>query len=430
MDLNNDPVDHIDEKDLGEHIHALVRRLYPICRSITGDGLRKTLRIINSYAALEIREVPSGSRAYDWQIPREWNVRDAYIRDSLGNRVVDFKKNNLHLMGYSVPVNKKAKREELLGHLHTMPEHPDWIPYRYSYYKDDWGFCLSDNALKALNEPEYDVYIDSTLENGHLSYGEAYFPGTSSDEILFSAHACHPSLCNDNLSGLAIAAYLARTIGSKKHRYSYRFLFLPTTIGPLAWLSRNEDKLSRIKHGLVLACLGDAGISTYQESRIGNADTDRAMVVALRDSGTPFNVRPFTPYGYDQRQYCSPGFNLPVGCIMRSPNGCYPEYHTSADNLDFVQPAPLADSFSKILATINVLENDYKYLNLRPKGEPQLGRRGLFDKAAELGLMWILNYSDGHHSLLDIAEISGHRFTFLKEGADALVETGLIKQIS
>jgi aminopeptidase-like protein len=413
---------------VGRDMHQFIAELYPICRSITGDGLRETLRRIGEHIPLNVQEVASGTQVFDWTVPKEWNIRDAYIKDSRGKRVVDFKRSNLHLVNYSVPVHKTMSLEELKPYLHTLPEHPDWIPYRSSYYKDTWGFCLSHRQFVALADENYEVCIDSSLEDGHLTYGDSYLPGESRDEVLISSHVCHPSLCNDNLSGISLAVFLAKHLQSCSHRYSYRFLFAPTTIGSIAWLAKNEAQASGIKHGLVLACIGDAGKMTYKKSRRGNAEVDRAVCNVLKHGGGDFEINDFSPWGYDERQFCSPGFNLPMGCLMRTPNGRFPEYHTSADNLEFVQPEYLEDSYRKCLSILDVLENNRAYLNQNPKCEPRLGKRGLYGvlgskaqvESHELALLWVLNFSDGDHDLLSIAEKSGLQFSLIRTAAEAL----------
>ena len=417
-----------------EEILALMLRLFPICRSITGNGVRETLGILSELIPLEIHEVPSGTKAFDWIVPREWNIRDAWIKNSRGERVVDFRKSNLHVLGYSVPVRKNVSLTELKQHLFTLPEHPDWIPYRTSYYSENWGFCLSHNQLLALNDEQYEICVDSTLNEGSLTYGELLLQGETDEEVLISTHVCHPSLANDNVAGLAIAAFLARDLSRRACRYSYRFLFTPGTIGSIVWLSRNQEEVSRIRHGLVLACLADSGRSTYKKSRRGNAEIDRAVVQVLRDSGTPFNVQEFSPYGYDERQFCSPGFNLPVGCFMRTPYGQYSEYHTSADNLGLIDPLALSDSFQKCFAIFDLLEKNRRYLNQCSKCEPQLGRRGLYGsvggatntKTWEMALLWVLNLSDGCSSLLDIAERSGMDFDIIRRAAERLRDSDLL----
>jgi aminopeptidase-like protein len=423
--------------DVGTRAYALIRDLYPICRSITGNGLRQTLQRIQREIPIEIHEVPTGTQVLDWTVPKEWNIRSAYIATTRGEKVIDFANHSLHILNYSCPITKRVTREELQEHLFTLPKYPDWIPYRTSYYKENWGFCLSDNQAKLLTDAEYDVVIDSSLEDGALSYGELLLPGESDEEVLISTHSCHPSLCNDNLSGVAVATYIAALLGSAKRRYSYRFLFIPGTIGSITWLARNEDKVAQIRHGMVLACVGDPGAFHYKQSRQRDAEIDRVVEYYLQASGFPYKVREFSPYGYDERQYCSPGFNLPVGCFSRTPHGAFPEYHTSADNLDFVSPEALARSLKAILGILGILEGNRTYLNTNPKGEPQLGKRGLYRVMGgmpdagkrEMAMLWVLNQSDGFNSLLDIAARANLPFALIADVAGALVEAGLLTEV-
>jgi aminopeptidase-like protein len=424
--------------DIGSEIYQLISDAYPICRSITGNGVRETLELLKKQIPLAVHEVPSGTAVFDWTVPKEWNIRDAYIKNSNGEKIVDFRKCNLHVVSYSAPIKKKITLDELKAHAFTLPEHPDWIPYRTSYYKENWGFCLSHNQLAALTDGEYEVLIDSTLQDGHLSYGEYFIKGQMEEEVLISTHVCHPSLGNDNLSGVALAVLVAKHLSQLSLRYSYRFLFTPGTIGSITWLSLNEAQVSRIKHGLVLACVGDSGKVTYKRSRQGDAEIDRAVIQILKNTGDSYDICDFTPYGYDERQFCSPGFNLPVGCFMRTPHGQFPEYHTSADDLRFVQPRCLADSFVKFWSVMQILEQNRIYLNLNPKCEPQLGKRGLYGeiggqaegKVRDLAILWVLNLSDGKHSLLDIAEKSELKFDIIRNAADALVEHDLLAEIA
>ena len=419
-------------------MYRLVEELFPICRSITGDGLRATLRRIQQEIPVAIHEVPSGTAAFDWTVPREWNIRDAYVKNAAGERVIDFRNSNLHVVNYSIPVRRTMRLAELREHLHTLPDRPDWIPYRTSYYKETWGFCLSQRQFDALPDGDYEVCIDSTLENGSLSYGELLLRGESPAEILISCHACHPSLANDNLSGIAVAVALAKELSSEPHRYSYRFVFIPGTIGAIAWLSRNEDVVPRIEHGLVLAGVGDPGKFTYKRSRRASAEIDRIVAHVFAKSGAETQIFDFSPYGYDERQYCSPGFNLAVGRFSRSPHGTFPEYHTSADNLDFVKPTALADSLAMCRKILHALEGNRRYQNLNPKCEPQLGKRGLYRAigghadagAKEMAMLWVLNLSDGQHALLDIAERSGLPFDAIQFAAQTLVENGLLRECS
>ena len=414
-------------------MHALIAELYPICRSITGQGVRDSLQILQRHIPLTICEVPSGTKVLDWEIPREWNIRDAYIKNSRGERVVDFRQNNLHVLNYSAPVARTMPLAELKPHLFSLPDRPGCIPYRTSYYSEAWGFCLSQDQLLALSDDRYEVCIDSTLAAGSLTYAECAIPGASADEVLISCHICHPSLCNDNLSGISVAVFLAKELLKRQRRYSYRFLFIPGTIGSIAWLARNRDTAERIKHGLVLTCIGDAGAFHYKKSRRGAADIDRAVAHVLAQQPVAHEILDFMPYGYDERQYCSPGFNLPVGCLMRSVWDQFPEYHTSADNLDFVKPAALAESLEIVLGVSDLLEGNRTYRNTSPYGEPALGRRGLYRttgggamSAQNLALLWVLNQSDGGHSLLDIAERSGLAFPVIQEAAQSLLAAGLL----
>jgi aminopeptidase-like protein len=425
--------------DVGAAMYDLMETLYPICRSITGQGVRKTLAILGRCIPIEVTEIPTGRPVLDWTVPKEWNIRDAYIKDAAGRRVVDFRKSNLHVVSYSVPVRARMTLAQLRSHLHTLPEQPDWIPYRTSYYSEQWGFCLRHRDLLALEDGEYEVVIDSTLAPGHLTYGEYVLPGDSADEVLISCHVCHPSLANDNLSGIALAIELARTLAQRRQRrYTYRFLFVPGTIGSITWLALNPEAVKRIRHGLVAVCVGDAGGFFYKRSRRGDAEIDAAAEHVLAHSGQPFELIDFYPYGYDERQYCSPGFNLPVGSLSRSTHARYPEYHTSADDLAFVRPEHLAASLDIYTAVVDVLEGNRRYGNLSPYGEPQLGRRGLYRalgattdrKTEEMALFWTLNQSDGSHTLLDIARRARLPFAHIRRAADALERAGLLAELN
>jgi aminopeptidase-like protein len=419
----------------GERMQAFASELYPLCRSLTGDGVRSTLRAIGQRMPLTMHEVASGTPVLDWTVPEEWNIRDAYIATAGGRRVVDFRASNLHVVGYSEPVRAEMTLADLRPHLHTLPEQPDLIPYRTSYYNRTWGFCLPQRRLDELDdEGPYEVVIDSTLAAGSLTYGEYLLAGESEKEVLLVTHVCHPSLANDNLSGIALLTELATALTDQPRHLSYRFLFIPATIGSIAWLARNEENLARIVAGLVVACVGDPAPITYKRSRRGQALVDRAgaHVVLQEDRG---RVLDFKPWGWDERQFNSPGFDLPVGCLTRSLEGEFPEYHSSADNLDFIRPEYLEGSLHAALAIIDVLERDGAYLNLLPKGEPQLGKRGLYrgvggsgPAVEQLALLWVLNQSDGTHSLLDIAERSELPFAEIRRAAEALLEANLLAE--
>jgi aminopeptidase-like protein len=328
------------------------------------------------------------------------------------------------------------KWRELRSHVFSLPDRPEWIPYRTAFFEDAWGFCVPHalfEKLETRTDEEYEVSIDTSLEDGSLTYGEVSVPGETSEEVLIWAHVCHPSLANDNLSGIAVATFLADHVRRlPRRRYSYRFAFGPATIGAITWLSRNEERVRNVKHGLVLTLLGDRGGFTYKRSRRGSAQIDRVIAHVLRDSGEEWELRDFSPLGYDERQFCSPGFDLPMGCLMRTANGEFPEYHTSADDLGLVDPASLAKSYGVCTKVIEALEHDQVYVNQNPKCEPRLGSRGLYrgfgcgGNALQEAVLWILNLADGSHSLLEIAERSGMAFSLLKEAADSLLSHALI----
>ena len=426
----------LDTEATGAEMFRFIAELFPICRSITGNGLRETLQRIGKRIPLELHEIPSGTQVFDWTVPKEWNIRDAYIRDPKGQRVVDFRDHNLHVVSYSAPVDMTISLSQLREHLYTLPDQPDLIPYRTSYYTETWGFCMQENRLRELPDGEYTVRIDSSLESGSLTYAECYLAGEIDDEVLISCHCCHPSIANDNLSGIALATQLADHLRGAHLRHSYRFLFIPATIGSVAWLALNEDRVSRIKAGLVVTSVGDPGSPTYKRSRQGDSLIDRAAVHVLRHSGEPHRLLDFSPYGYDERQYGSPGFDLAVGSLMRTPNNEYPQYHTSGDDLEFIRAEALADSLRLYLQVLDILENNGVFLNLSPKGEPQLGRRGLYPSTGAQGVgpelmarLWVLNLSDGRHSLLDIAERAEIPFSAVRDAAEVLVEARLLEEI-
>jgi aminopeptidase-like protein len=426
----------------GPGMYRLIEELFPVCRSVTGDGVRQTLRVVERLLAscgpLELVEVSSGTPVLDWTVPPEWNVRDAYVADATGRRVIDFRRSNLHLVSYSVPVRVRLPLVALRPHLHTLPEHPDWIPYRTSYYEEAWGFCLSQRQLDSLPDGEYEAVVDTSLSPGHLTYGELVLPGESEDEILISTHVCHPSLADDNLSGIAVSVYLARELAARPHRrYTLRFLYAPGTIGAIAWLARNRDCAGRIKHGLTLTCLGDSHAFTYKRTLSGGSEIDRAAAHVLAHSGYPHQTVDFFPYGYDERQYNSPGFRLPVGSLMRGRHGQFPEYHTSADNLSFVAAERLAESSTVVAGIVDLIEANRRYRNLCPYGEPQLGRRGLYRALGgtdipnlQFAMLWALCLSDGEHTLLDIAERAALPFPSLRAAADLLERHGLLEVVA
>ena len=466
----------LDRAAAGRSMADFAAELYPVRRSLTGNGVRETLERIGRRIPLDMHELATGTPVLDWTVPREWNAREAWIRDPAGRRIVDFADHNLHLVGYSAPVHRRMTLERLRPHLHSLPEQPDLIPYRTSYYEETWGFCLPHRLLQSLPPGEYEVLVDASLEDGSMTWGECLLPGSSTEEVLVSSHVCHPQLANDNVSGIAVAVHLARTLATASaRRYSYRFLFAPGGIGAIAWLARNRERLDSFRHGLIAANLGDSGPFHYKKSRRGDREIDRAVATALGELGEELVTEDFFPFGYDERQYCSPGFDLPVGVLTRTPWGKYPEYHTSADDLGFIGTDALAGSLAAYLATAAVLEEglaasapspaaaegdrrsavrsgsddrsaqprprrpagDRRYLNLEPFGEPQLGRRGLYGglggagrKDFEIAMLWVLNQSDGEHSLSDIAERSGLPSGVVDEAADALRQAGLLEEVA
>jgi aminopeptidase-like protein len=421
----------------GAELMELIQELYPICRSITGAGVRDTLAVLGRHVPLQVTEVPSGTPVLDWVVPREWNIRDAWIKNAAGERVVDFRACNLHVVSYSVPVERRLSLEELRPHLHTLPQQPDAIPYRTSYYDESWGFCLSQRQLDELPDGQYEVCIDSTLEPGSLTYGQVLVPGLTDDEILISTHVCHPSLCDDNLSGVCVALLLARELlRAPRGRYTLRFLFAPGTIGAITFLAQHRESTRRVKHGLTLTCLGDAHPFTFKRTFAGNSSVDRAARLVLNASGHPHQLIDFFPYGYDERQYNSPGFRLAVGSLMRGRHGQFAEYHTSLDNPSFVSAERLSESYGVLRDLLEVLQNDVTYRSLQPFGEPQLGKRGLYRALGgsdvpglQFAMLWVLSMADGQHSLIDIAERSNLDFRALHVAARLLVEHDLLEEV-
>lgn len=416
-------------------------RLWPICRSITGDGVRQSLEILREVIPLETHEVRTGTRVFDWEIPREWNIHDAYISAPDGRKIADFQKNNLHVVNYSSPVDLRMGFDELNTHLHTSDVDADAVPYVTSYYKESWGFCISQNTLDSMpRQGEYRVLIDSTLEDGSLTYGDLLLPGDSSEEILLSTYICHPSMANNELSGPLVTAFLYEAIRAMPSRhYSYRFVFCPETIGAIAYLAENGDVLSeRVRGGYVVTCAGNDAPFTYKRSRRGDADSDRiAEYVLQRKASRPGRLVDFFPVGSDERQYCSPGFDLPVGSMMRSMYRTYPEYHTSLDNKAFISFEAMAGSVDLYHEMIGIFEANRKYRSTNPFCEPQLGKRGLYsavgakEKPEHIkAIMWVLSLADGSVDLLDIAGRSGLDFDIVAAASDTLVEHGLLEPVN
>jgi aminopeptidase-like protein len=414
----------------------VMREILPLCRSITGDGVRQTLDILGRVAPLQRFEVPSGTPVFDWEVPPEWNVREAYVVGPGGDRIIDFRRHSLHLLNYSVPIRARMPLAELRPHLYSIPERPDWIPYRTSYWREHWGFCLPHRQLESLPEGEYEVVIDSSLAHGSLTYAECRIPGVLDDEVLVSTHICHPGLANDNASGMAVAALLAAELVRSRPRLSYRVLFNPVTIGSMAWLLRNESAARALRGGLVIGLLGGPGPLTYKRSRRGTTEVDAIASAAVRELDPAAHVVDFSPYGYDERQFCSPGFDLPVGRLTRAPNGEYAEYHTSADNMELINPDALAQSVSAIARILGRIDSNNRLRSRLQYGEPRLGKRGLFrstggknPQAFEYALLWILNQADGTHGLNDIAAASGLPHEVVRQAVQALLDAQVIDDV-
>jgi aminopeptidase-like protein len=424
-----------------ESIEKYFDRLWPLNRSLTGNGNRETLQILSKLVDMKIREVPSGTKCFDWTVPSEWNVNEAWIKDSTGKKIVDFRENNLHLLGYSERFYGKMNLQELKDHLHTIPEQPDLIPYRTSYYSPRWGFCLSHKQLSELKEDTYEVLIDSSHdEDGSMTLGEAVLPGISKREILISTYICHPSMANNELSGPLVSSFLYSQLKQNTERYyTIRFIFVPETIGAIWYLSEEGHRLTNeLEAGFVLTCIGDAGPFTYKRSRKGNTVADRAAEYVLANSGHSFQIERFFPTGSDERQYCSPGFDLPVGTIMRTRYGKYPEYHTSADNKSFISFEAMERSVMLCAGVLDLVDKNGVYQNLMPYCEPQLGKRGLYPSIGSVtdtaksveAMMWVLNQSDGTRDLLEIAEMSTVSFDELSAAAESLLAAGLLKRLN
>ena len=399
---------------IGNEMYALCDRLFPICRSITGNGVRETLRVLQSIcSAMTLHEVPSGTQAFDWTVPKEWNIRDAWIKNSKGEKILDFAKSNLHVMGYSLPVNKDVSLEELLPLIHTQPDQPDAIPYVTSYYKEGYGFCMSQEQKDALQEDTYHIYIDSELKDGSLTYGDILIPSTegNKDEIFLSTYVCHPSMANNELSGPAVTVYLAKWLLEKTHRrYNYRIIFIPETIGAITYLSQHLPEMKKnIRAGFNISCVGDDRTYSYVASRYGNTLADKVAKNVLSFRYPEYKRYSFLQRGSDERQYNAPGVDLPVCAVCRSKYAEYPEYHTSKDNMGLISPTGLQGAYEVYRDMIEALEYNHKY-KIQCLGEPQLGKRGLYPTISQKGqhdlvaaLTDFIAYADGTNDIIDIS---------------------------
>lgn len=421
--------------DHGADMYALMKRLWPLCRSISGAGLRQTLAIIRErLPELVIHEVPTGSKCFDWTVPKEWNIRSAYLLDPDGRKVVDFADHNLHIVSYSIPVDRDIDLDELQAHLHSLPGQPDAIPYVTAYFKETWGFCLPHRIRQSLGPGRYRVRIDSELKNGSLTYGDAILPGETREEVLISTYVCHPSMANNELSGPCLATELAVWLRQRSKRYSYRIVFVPETIGAVCYLSANLEQMKqRTIAGYVLTCVGDERTWSFMPSRWGNTLSDRVARHVLTHLAPGFTEYTFLQRGADERQYCSPGVDLPVASIMRSKYLTYPEYHTSLDNLDLVSARGLGQTFTAYQRVIDAIE-----MNCTPvatvRGEPCMSARGLRPPVGKVGsadagkaMMNLLAYADGTTTLLDLAQTIGVPIWEARRLADMLAGHDLLR---
>lgn len=398
------------KEKLGEKMYEFVEQLFPLCRSITGDGVRETLRTIQKRIPIKIYEVPTGTKAFDWTVPKEWNIRDAYIMDAEGRKIVDFKKNNLHVVGYSIPVNKTLSLSELQKYLYSLPDQPNAIPYVTSYYKEGWGFCISHKNRERLKEGKYKVFIDSELKNGSLTYGELIIRGKLKKEVFISTYICHPSMANNELSGPVVATFLIKWILSEPRKFTYRIIFIPETIGSIVYLSKNIKLMKRnMVAGFNVSCVGDNEAYSYLPTRIGGTYADKIALNILSSKHPDFIKYSFLDRGSDERQYNAPGVDLPVCCVMRSKYGAYPEYHTSLDNLNFVSPEGLYGAYDVLKDCLALIEENCKY-KIKCLGEPQLGKRGLYPAISKKSsanevknMMDFIAYADGKNDLIDIS---------------------------
>lgn len=425
------------ELSVGEEMHAWASDLFPICRSLTGNGVRSTLRYLSDLLpGMVVHEIPSGTQVLDWTIPDEWNVRAAWVADADGSRVIDLEDHNLHLMGYSVPVDEVVSRKELEAHLHSLPDQPDAVPYVTSYYSRQWGFCLAHERRLRLGDGPFHVHIDADLEPGSLTYGELVIPGQTADEVLLSTYVCHPSMANNELSGPVVTTALARWLQSQPElRYTYRIVFIPETLGSITYLAHHLEQLrEHVRAGWVITCIGDDRTYSYVPSRLGGTLADRVSLQVLSELPGGFDLYTFLDRGSDERQWCSPGADLPVCSVMRSKYGTYPEYHTSLDNLELITPAGLQGGFEVLRSCLQLVEANESWRSVTA-GEPQLGRRGLYPQTSYKGsadhmrsMMNVLAYCDGRHDLVDLCERTGLTSSEVVEILDKLADAGVIER--
>jgi aminopeptidase-like protein len=424
--------------NIGSEMYSLMERLFPICRSITGDGVRETLNILKEYIPIDIKEVPSGTKAFDWQIPDEWNIKDAYVKDRDGNRVIDFKRSNLHVVNYSIPFEGELTLDELKKHLYTLPDQPDLIPYVTSYYEKIWGFCLSQNQYDALKDTIYEVKIDATLKPGSLTYADIVIPGESEKEILLSTYVCHPSMANNELSGPVVATFIAKQILSQKQKpfFTYRIIFIPETIGSITYLSLHLEHLKKnVVAGYVVTCVGGPDLFSYLQTQVENTLVDRVTLHVLAHTEDDYKVYNFLERGSDERQYNAPGIDLPVGSLIKTKYHDYPEYHTSGDNLDFVTDEALKQTLDKYICCLDAIDNNHIY-KTTVLCEPHLSKYKLYETLGRKGdntntLIWnLIAYCDGKNDLLDIANKIDCPIWELYPAVETIINQGLIVKSS
>lgn len=427
-----------ENSDIERSLEIYFDRLWPLHRSITGEGVRETLSILSEIIPFDIHEVPSGAPVLDWEIPKEWVVRQAYVITPAGEKILDVKENNLHLLNYSIPFRGKISRSELDKHLYSLPEQPTAVPYRTSYYEPNWGFCISHRDRDQLPEGEYEVVIDTELKDGFLTIGDFVIKGDLDEEIIFTTYTCHPSMAINEISGMLVLAFLAQKISKlPERRYTYRFVFGPETIGSIAYLAQWGKHLKeKMTAGYCVTCVGHNDPFTYKESRRGDSIVDRMTKHVLEGLGVSHSIIPFSPSGSEERQYCAPGFNLPYGSLMRTLYGDYPEYHTSLDNKDIIDFSALSQTIQALFEVVRAYESNITCINNKPYGEPRLSKHNLYvnlggpkAKDWQHAVKWLLNYSDGDHDLLEIARKSGYDIHFLRGIADVLMAKRLVSPI-
>lgn len=424
-------------------ITKLINKLYPICRSITGKGFIDSLKILKENMEIKITKFKTGTKVLDWTIPKEWNIKDAYIIAPDGKKIVDFKKHNLHVMNYSIPINKKISLEELKKKLFTLPNQPNAIPYVASYYKRDWGFCIEYNKFKKLKKGLYRVVIDSSLKNGNLVYSDSVIPGKSKKQILLSTYLCHPQMANHELGGPIVLSLLYKILKKTgPHKYSYRFLVCPENIGSAAFLHKNKNNLKNIIAGYVINCVGRGNEITYKKSRVSNSLSDQAALNIIKNFGKKYIIEDFYPWGSDEKQFCSPGFNLPIGLIMRKRFDKFKEYHTSLDNKNFISTKILIETINIYYQVLKTIENNFTPLAKIQYGTPQLSKSKIPLYRSKMNwhikkmenrtkvMLEILSFADGKINMIELANKRNFKLIEHIGIIEKLIKAGYVKKLS